>query len=179
MSAWDQNGDVLRLNTWGMNILFIGDIFGSPGRRIVADHLEDIQGSNQIDLTIANAENAAGGFGLTPAIVEDLFAMGIDVLTTGNHIWDKKEIFDYLPRQPRLAGQVIEDLLLIPDVVAGREHVDPHGEEILGDRRRQPEPARRILGVGDRQVDLIAALDILQMIRHDAPPRRPENVADE
>ncbi len=102
MSAWDQNGDVLRLNTWGMNILFIGDIFGSPGRRIVADHLEDIQGSNQIDLTIANAENAAGGFGLTPAIAEDLFAMGIDVLTTGNHIWDKKEIFDYLPRQPRL-----------------------------------------------------------------------------
>ncbi len=85
-----------------MNILFIGDIFGSPGRRIVADHLEDIQATNQIGLTIANAENAAGGFGLTPAIAEDLLGMGIDVLTTGNHIWDKKEIFDYLPRQPRV-----------------------------------------------------------------------------
>jgi metallophosphoesterase (TIGR00282 family) len=85
-----------------MNILFIGDIFGSPGRRIVADHLEDIIETNRIDLAIANAENAAGGFGITPAIAEDLFAMGLDVLTTGNHVWDKREIFDYLARQPRL-----------------------------------------------------------------------------
>jgi metallophosphoesterase (TIGR00282 family) len=85
-----------------MNILFIGDIFGSPGRRIVADHLEDIIETNRIDLAIANGENAAGGFGITPAIAEDLFAMGLDVLTTGNHVWDKREIFDYLARQPRL-----------------------------------------------------------------------------
>jgi 2',3'-cyclic-nucleotide 2'-phosphodiesterase len=85
-----------------MNILFIGDIFGSPGRRIVADHLQDIVATNQIDLAIANAENSAGGFGVTPAIAEDLFALGIDVLTSGNHIWDKREIFDYLARQPRL-----------------------------------------------------------------------------
>jgi metallophosphoesterase (TIGR00282 family) len=85
-----------------MNILFIGDIFGSPGRRIVADHLADIQATNAIDLTIANAENAAGGFGLTPSIAEDLFKLGIDVLTSGNHVWDKKELFDYLPRQPRV-----------------------------------------------------------------------------
>jgi metallophosphoesterase (TIGR00282 family) len=85
-----------------MNILFIGDIFGSPGRRIVADHLQDIVATNSIDLAIANAENAAGGFGITPAIAEDLFALGLDVLTSGNHIWDKREIFDYLDRQPRL-----------------------------------------------------------------------------
>jgi len=85
-----------------MNILFIGDIFGSPGRRIVADHLEDILATNRIDLAIANAENSAGGFGITPALAEDLFALGLDVLTSGNHIWDKREIFDYLPRQPRL-----------------------------------------------------------------------------
>ena len=85
-----------------MNILFIGDIFGSPGRRIVADHLQDILATNRIDLAIANAENAAGGFGITPALAEDLFALGLDVLTSGNHIWDKREIFDYLPRQPRL-----------------------------------------------------------------------------
>jgi metallophosphoesterase (TIGR00282 family) len=85
-----------------MNLLFIGDIFASPGRRIVADHLRDIIGAQSIDLVIANAENAAGGFGLTPSIAEDLFAMGVDVLTSGNHIWDKKEIYDYLGRQPRL-----------------------------------------------------------------------------
>jgi metallophosphoesterase (TIGR00282 family) len=85
-----------------MNILFIGDIFGSPGRRIVADHLQDIITVNQIDLAIANAENSAGGFGITPAIAEDLFAMGLDVLTTGNHVWDKREIFDYFAQRPQL-----------------------------------------------------------------------------
>ena len=85
-----------------MKILFIGDIFGAPGRRIVADHVEDIVKSNQIDLAIANAENAAGGFGITPAIAEDLFALGLDVLTSGNHVWDKRELYDYLNRQPRL-----------------------------------------------------------------------------
>src|SRR5664280_3264018 len=85
-----------------MNILFIGDIFAAPGRRIVADHLQDIVESNRIDLTIANAENAAGGFGLTPALAEELFALGLDVLTTGNHVWDKREIYAYLDRQPRL-----------------------------------------------------------------------------
>lgn len=85
-----------------MNLLFIGDIFASPGRRIVADHLQDIIGAQSIDLAVANAENAAGGFGLTPTIAQDLFAMGLDVLTSGNHIWDKKEIHDYLGRQPRL-----------------------------------------------------------------------------
>jgi 2',3'-cyclic-nucleotide 2'-phosphodiesterase len=85
-----------------MRILFIGDIFGSAGRHIVADHLQDIKETNQIDLAIANAENAAGGFGLTPAIAEELLAMGLDVLTSGNHVWDKKEVLGYLGRQPRL-----------------------------------------------------------------------------
>ena len=85
-----------------MNILFVGDIFASPGRRVLADHLRDIVETNRIDLTIANAENAAGGFGLTPPIAEELFAMGVDVLTTGNHIWDKRELYDYLAQQPRL-----------------------------------------------------------------------------
>src|SRR5579871_1100654 len=85
-----------------MNILFIGDIFGAPGRRIVADHLQDIIQTNHIDLAIANAENSAGGFGITPSIAEELFGIGLDVLTSGNHVWDKREIFDYLGRQPRL-----------------------------------------------------------------------------
>jgi metallophosphoesterase (TIGR00282 family) len=85
-----------------MRILFIGDIFGSPGRRIVADHLQDIVKAQKIDVAIANAENSAGGFGITPAIAEDLFKLGLDALTTGNHIWDKREIYDYLDRTPRL-----------------------------------------------------------------------------
>ena len=85
-----------------MNILFIGDIFASPGRRIVADHFQDIVESNHIDLAIANAENAAGGFGVTPSIAEELFKLGLDVLTSGNHVWDKRELYDYFARQPRL-----------------------------------------------------------------------------
>jgi metallophosphoesterase (TIGR00282 family) len=85
-----------------MNILFIGDIFASTGRSLVTDHLQDIKSTNRIDLAIANAENAAGGFGLTPSIAEELLALGLDVLTSGNHIWDKKEILDYLPRQPKV-----------------------------------------------------------------------------
>jgi metallophosphoesterase (TIGR00282 family) len=85
-----------------MNILFIGDIFAGPGRRIVADHLQDIISTNQIDLAIANAENSAGGFGITPSIAEELLALGLDVLTSGNHVWDKRDLYDYLSRQPRL-----------------------------------------------------------------------------
>ena len=64
-----------------MNILFIGDIFAAAGRQIGADHLQDIKESNRIDLAIANAENAAGGFGLTPASAEEMLAIGLDVIT--------------------------------------------------------------------------------------------------
>ena len=80
----------------------MGDIYASPGRRILADHLRDIIEAQHIDLAIANAENSAGGFGVTPSIADELFALGLDVLTTGNHVWDKREIYDYLNRQPRL-----------------------------------------------------------------------------
>jgi metallophosphoesterase (TIGR00282 family) len=85
-----------------INLLFIGDIFGSPGRTIVARHLREIIASEKIDLAIANGENAAGGFGITPQLADELFGHGLDVLTSGNHIWDKREIYDYLSRQPRL-----------------------------------------------------------------------------
>ncbi|MBI3682446.1 MAG: TIGR00282 family metallophosphoesterase [Acidobacteria bacterium] len=85
-----------------MRILFIGDIFASAGRKLVAEHLPYIQESERIDLVIANAENAAGGFGLTPVLADELFRLGIDVLTSGNHIWDRKEIYEYFARQPRL-----------------------------------------------------------------------------
>jgi 2',3'-cyclic-nucleotide 2'-phosphodiesterase len=78
-----------------LNILFVGDIFGSAGRRIVQEHIGHVREANQVDLTIVNAENAAGGFGLTPQIAEGIFNMGADVLTMGNHVWDKKELLDY------------------------------------------------------------------------------------
>ena len=78
-----------------MRILFIGDIFGRPGRTIVKDRLSTLVKEHAIDLVLANGENAAAGFGITPPLAEDLFEMGIDVLTTGNHIWDKREIIDY------------------------------------------------------------------------------------
>ena len=79
-----------------MNILFVGDIFGSAGRRIVREHIGHVREAHNVELTIMNAENAAGGFGLTPQIAEDLFDLGADVLTMGNHVWDKKELIDYM-----------------------------------------------------------------------------------
>ncbi len=85
-----------------MNLLFIGDIFASPGRRVVAEQLPEIVSAEHIDLTVANVENAAGGFGLTPLVAQELFSMGLDVLTSGNHVWDKRELHEYLDRQPRL-----------------------------------------------------------------------------
>jgi 2',3'-cyclic-nucleotide 2'-phosphodiesterase len=78
-----------------MRILFIGDIFGRPGRTIVREKLREVVDHHKIDVVIANAENAAAGFGLTAPIAEELFELNIDVLTTGNHVWDKKEIIDF------------------------------------------------------------------------------------
>ncbi len=69
---------------------------------MVARHVPEIVAAEHIHLTIANCENAAGGFGITPQLADELFGYGVDVLTSGNHIWDKREIYDYLPRQPRL-----------------------------------------------------------------------------
>lgn len=78
-----------------MRILFIGDIFGRPGRNIVKDRLSGLVREHSIDLTIANGENSAAGFGITPVLAEELFELGVDVITTGNHVWDKREIIDY------------------------------------------------------------------------------------
>jgi hypothetical protein len=85
-----------------MRILFIGDIVGAPGRQMVHDRLADTVARHGIDLVIANCENAASGFGITPRLVEELLALGIEVLTGGNHIFDRREILDYFPHQPRL-----------------------------------------------------------------------------
>jgi 2',3'-cyclic-nucleotide 2'-phosphodiesterase len=84
------------------NLLFIGDIFASPGRQMVAKHLPEIVSTENIHLTIANGENSAGGFGITPQLADEIFGYGVQVITTGNHVWDKREIYDYLPRQQKL-----------------------------------------------------------------------------
>ncbi len=78
-----------------MNILFIGDIFGRPGRTIVKERLPELVKQYAADLVIANGENAAAGFGITPQLAEELFELGIDVMTTGNHVWDKRELIEY------------------------------------------------------------------------------------
>lgn len=79
-----------------MKILFVGDVFGSAGRHIVREHLPHVVETHGVDLLIVNGENAAGGFGITPSIAEEIFDLGAQVITTGNHIWDKKEIFEYM-----------------------------------------------------------------------------------
>ena len=79
-----------------MNILFVGDVFGSAGRHIVSEHLPHVLETNSVDLLVINGENSAGGFGITPSLAEEIFDMGAHVITTGNHIWDKREIFEYM-----------------------------------------------------------------------------------
>jgi len=85
-----------------MNILMIGDVVAKPGRIAVLERIQDLREQHQIDLAIMNAENLAGGFSVTPSLCEQLFATGIDVMTSGNHIFDKKEAVDYIRKQPRL-----------------------------------------------------------------------------
>jgi len=83
-----------------LNILFVGDIFGSAGRKIVREHIGHIRSTHNVELSVINVENAAGGFGVTPQIAEEVFDWGADVLTTGNHVWDKRELADYLKSVP-------------------------------------------------------------------------------
>ena len=85
-----------------MKILLIGDIVGEVGRRVVCQQLLPLVQHHSVDLVIANGENAAGGFGITPKIAQELFRVGVHVITLGNHTWDKKEIIDYLPKEERL-----------------------------------------------------------------------------
>ncbi len=83
-------------------LLFIGDIVGRPGRELIRRGLPALVAHHGIDLVIANVENAAAGFGVTPEVADDLFSHGVQVMTGGNHSWDKKEILSYIPEQPRL-----------------------------------------------------------------------------
>jgi metallophosphoesterase (TIGR00282 family) len=83
-------------------LLFIGDIVGRPGRELIRRGLPALVAHHSIDLVIANVENAAAGFGITPDVADDLFSQGVHVMTGGNHTWDKKEILTYIPDQPRM-----------------------------------------------------------------------------
>jgi len=88
-----------------VNILCIGDVYGEPGRRALAHWLPRLRAELEADLVVANVENAAAGFGVTPALARGFLAAGVDVMTSGNHVWDRKEIVEYL---------VKENLLLRP-----------------------------------------------------------------
>ncbi|MEN6411174.1 MAG: TIGR00282 family metallophosphoesterase [Veillonellales bacterium] len=85
-----------------MNVMLIGDICGRPGRQTAAHFIPKLKEQYQLDLIIANGENSAGGVGITAPVFSELLAMGIQVVTTGNHIWDKKEIFDFIDGANRL-----------------------------------------------------------------------------
>ena len=85
-----------------MNILFVGDIIGRPGRELIRKGLRALVDRYSVDLVIANAENSAAGFGVTRDIGETLLEHGVDVMTSGNHIWDKKEVIEYISGEPRL-----------------------------------------------------------------------------
>lgn len=85
-----------------MRILFVGDVVGKPGRRLLASRLPELRELHAVDFVIANAENASGGVGLTPGNARELLALGIDVLTLGNHAWDKRELLDAIDDIPQL-----------------------------------------------------------------------------
>src|ERR687893_2121941 len=85
-----------------MRVLMIGDVVARPGRVAVLERIQDLREQHAVDLAVMNAENASGGFSVTPQHAEQLFAAGVDVMTSGNHIFDKREIIPYIERQPRL-----------------------------------------------------------------------------
>ncbi|MBC7217277.1 MAG: TIGR00282 family metallophosphoesterase [Candidatus Caldatribacterium sp.] len=98
-----------------MRFLIVGDVVGKPGRRVLREKLPLLKEELQIDAVIVNGENAAGGLGITPEVCEEIFSYGADVVTSGNHIWDKKEILGYIDREPRLLRP-----LNYPEGVPGR-----------------------------------------------------------
>jgi len=112
-----------------MKVLFIGDIMGEPGRRAIARTLHKVVAQHAVDLVIGNGENVAGGFRITPELAHELYEMGLAVITTGNHAWDKKEILDFFPQEPRLLRPAN-----YPDGVPGRGSivVETPGGERLG-----------------------------------------------
>lgn len=85
-----------------VRILFVSDIVGKPGRRILKERLPGLLDERGVDFCVANGENAAGGVGITAEVAEELFALGVHVVTSGNHVWHKRELFDLIPYEPRI-----------------------------------------------------------------------------
>jgi metallophosphoesterase (TIGR00282 family) len=102
-----------------LRILFVGDVFGQAGRRIVNEHLSHVIEQRSVNLVVVNGENAAGGFGLTPVIAEELFDLGAHVITTGNHVWDKREIIEYMQSVPAESHERARRVLRPANYVAG------------------------------------------------------------
>lgn len=90
------------MEDWQMNIMMIGDICGQPGRRTAAHFIPILKEKYDLHLIIANGENSAGGVGITANVLEELLEMGIDCITTGNHVWDKKEVFNFIDTERSL-----------------------------------------------------------------------------
>ncbi len=90
-----------------MKILFIGDIVGNPGREAVRGLLPGLQKEHKLDFVVANAENAAGGSGITPGVAQELFEAGVNVLTSGDHIWKKRGIFEIIDKEERILRPLI------------------------------------------------------------------------
>ncbi|MDP3532285.1 MAG: TIGR00282 family metallophosphoesterase [Alphaproteobacteria bacterium] len=112
-----------------MRILFCGDIVGRSGRQAVSKHLSSLKQKHKIDVVIANGENAAHGFGLTPKITDEIFSFGVHVITSGNHMWDKSEIIPYMDKVPNLIRPIN-----YPKAVPGKGFVEyklPDGRKIL------------------------------------------------
>jgi calcineurin-like phosphoesterase len=85
-----------------MRLLFLGDLVGRAGRDVVVEKLPGLRRDLGVDFVVANGENAAGGFGITQKICDDLYAAGVDCVTTGNHVWDQKETVSFIGGDPRL-----------------------------------------------------------------------------
>ena len=89
-----------------MRLMFLGDIVGKSGREAVMENLPKLKTSLNPDFIVVNGENAAGGFGINEEIADNLFAAGVDVITTGNHVWDQRDVLDYLDREYRILRPV-------------------------------------------------------------------------
>ena len=85
-----------------MNFLMVGDIIGEPGRRVFSRHLKELVETQNIEYIVANVENLAGGLGITRSTCREILDLGVQVMTSGNHIWDKREVLEYIPDEPRL-----------------------------------------------------------------------------
>jgi calcineurin-like phosphoesterase len=135
-----------------MNVLFIGDIMGEPGRRVLLKHLPKAIQDYHIDVVVGNGENAAGGFGITPDIAQELFDLGLSAITLGNHAWDKREAMEYLQKEPRgilqLMGRVFMPMVDCPFRVAERElaQLTTQADYILVDMHAETTSEKMAMG---------------------------------